>query len=219
MMYRLCIVLTIMAALVGSAPGRAQEGSAGERAGHAAPAAGAAHGASAEPDILSPVLDLTIWSLVVFLVLVWVLGRFAWKPMLEGLKRREETIRSALDEAQRAREEAKRVQSQFQAEMDRAAERVRDMMDGARRDAQRMNDEMIAKARAEIQAERERLRREIETARDQALAELWNHTARLATQISAKAIRRELNSDDHRRLVDEALAELGQAVGKRGNGR
>jgi F-type H+-transporting ATPase subunit b len=63
--------------------------------------------------------------------------------------------------------------------------------------------------------ERERLRRDISTARDQALQEIWNQTAQLATLISAKAIRRELTDEDHRRLVDEALAELRQASHER----
>ena len=76
---------------------------------------------------------------------------------------------------------------------------------------------MIAKARAEIQAERERLRREIEMARDQALQELWKQAADLATMISAKAIRRQLSAEDHRRLVDEALTEL-QGAAKAGRG-
>jgi F-type H+-transporting ATPase subunit b len=93
------------------------------------------------------------------------------------------------------------------------------MMDGARRDAQQLNDEMVAKAKSEITAERDRLRREIESARDQALSEIWKQTAQLATRVSAKAIRRGLSEEDHRRLVDEALTELSGAVGKRGNGR
>jgi F-type H+-transporting ATPase subunit b len=156
-------------------------------------------------------LDLAIWTMVVFLILLWVLSKYAWKPMLEGLQRREESIRSALDEAQRAREEAKVLQQRFEKEMNEAQERVRDVMDQARRDAQSMRDDMVAKAKSEIQTERERLHREIEMARDQALEQIWDQSARLATLISAKAIRRQLNAEDHRRLVDEAIAELRQA--------
>jgi F-type H+-transporting ATPase subunit b len=132
---------------------------------------------------------------------------------------REQNIHAAMEEAQRARDEAKKVQAEFQVQMNQASERVREMMDAARRDAQQLNDEMVAKAKSEITAERDRLRREIESARDQALSEIWKQTAQLATQISAKAIRRGLSEDDHRRLVDEALGELTAAVGKRGNGQ
>ena len=118
---------------------------------------------------------------------------------------------AAIDEAKRAREEAQRLREQWQQEMDAANDKVRDILDLARRDAQHTTEEMVGKARSEIQTERDRLRREIETARDQAIQELWNHTANLAALVSAKAIRRQLTPDDHRRLVEEALAELGKA--------
>jgi F-type H+-transporting ATPase subunit b len=147
------------------------------------------------------------------LLLLFVLGKYAWGPMLEGLQNRERAIHGALEEAQKARAEAQRIRAQLQDEMNHAHEKVRDLLDAGRRDAARSTEEMIGKARTEIQGERERLRREIDLARDQALQELWSQTAHLATQISAKAIRRELTTDDHRRLVDEALAELRHAGG------
>ena len=134
--------------------------------------------------------------------------------MLEGLQKREDNIRAALEDAQRARAEAERVRAELQAEMNQAAQKVRDMMDAARRDAERSTSEMLTKTRSEIQTERERLHREIDLAKDQALQQIWNQTAQLATLVSAKAIRRQLNEDDHRRLVDEAIAELRHA----GNG-
>jgi F-type H+-transporting ATPase subunit b len=157
------------------------------------------------------ILDLAIWTSVVFVVLLFVLGRYAWRPMLEGLQKREQRIRAALEDAEAARAETQRVRAQLQAEMDRAAEKVREILDEARRDAQHATDDMLGKARVEIQKERERMHRDIRMARDQALQEIWSQTAQLATLISAKAIRRQLNSDDHRRLVDEAITELRQA--------
>jgi F-type H+-transporting ATPase subunit b len=72
-----------------------------------------------------------------------------------------------------------------------------------------------AKATSEIQADRQRLRREVELARDQALQEIWTQAAQLATLISAKALKREVNTDDHRRLVDDALAELHETTQRR----
>jgi F-type H+-transporting ATPase subunit b len=85
------------------------------------------------------------------------------------------------------------------------------MMEEARRDAQVMAEEMKAKATADIQTERQRLRREIETSKDQALKELQDHAANLATLISTKALKRAVSADDHRRLVDEALNDLQEA--------
>src|SRR5262245_16537709 len=92
-----------------SAVSHAQEGQAPSEHGGSAAAAkhGAGEKAEGETSVFGQALDLGIWTIVVFLVLLWVLSRFAWQPMLEGLRRREESIRGALDEAQRAREEAK----------------------------------------------------------------------------------------------------------------
>jgi F-type H+-transporting ATPase subunit b len=215
----LALATGLLAAFFLASPGLArQEGAHGKtKQPAAADAKQEGHGGEGKekPDIFGQALDLGIWTLVVFLLLLLVLTKYAWKPMLEGLKRREESIRSALDEAQRAREEAKTLQARFEQEMNRAQEKVREVMDEARRDAQNMKDEMIARAKSEIQTERERLRHEIEMARDQALQQIWSQSAQLATLISAKVIRRQLNVEDHRHLVDEAIADLRRAANER----
>lgn len=162
-------------------------------------------------NILALSWDLGLWTVVVFGLLLFVLRKLAWTPWLDATRRREQNIQQALDEAQQARGEAQRLRGELQTQMDQAADKVRGLMDQARRDAQHATDDMLGKARGEIQKERERLHREIGMARDQALQEIWTQTAQLATLISAKAIRRQLNSDDHRRLVDEAITELRQA--------
>jgi F-type H+-transporting ATPase subunit b len=149
--------------------------------------------------------------MVVFLLLLFFLSKYAWKPMLEGLQRREKSIHDALADAERARTETQRLRDELQKEVNTANEKVRDILDEGRRAAEQSTQEMIGKARREIQDERERLRKEIGLARDQALQELWNQTAQLATLISAKAIRRSLSPEEHRLLVNEALNELRQA--------
>ena len=158
--------------------------------------------------LLSPQFDLGIWTIVIFVGLLLVLWKAAWKPMLEGLHKREATIRGSVEEAHRTREEMERLRVQFKAEMDQAYAKIPQLMDEARRDAQRLAEEMRSKATADIQTERQRLRHELEVARDQALQELWTQAAQLATLISAKAIGRSLSEDDHRRLLDEALQEM-----------
>jgi F-type H+-transporting ATPase subunit b len=158
---------------------------------------------------------LGVWTIVVFIVLLYLLRKYAWGPMLEGLQRREANIHEAIASAQRARVEAEKLREQFEAQVNQAQERQREILDEGRRLAQQLRDEMVAKAREEIQTERDRTRREISMARDQALQELWNQTAHLATLVSAKVIRRQLNGDDHRRLVDEAIADLRNAGSQR----
>lgn len=155
--------------------------------------------------------DLGLWAVIVFLLLFFILKKGAWGPILQGLQKREESIRAAVEEAKLARAETERISAEFKVRMDQAYAEIPKMMEEARRDAQVMAEEMKTKAQADIQTERQRLRREIETARDQALKELQDHAANLATLISAKALRRAVSADDHRRLVDEALAELREA--------
>jgi F-type H+-transporting ATPase subunit b len=121
---------------------------------------------------------------------------------------REATIHDALADAKKEREEAEVLRAQLQEQVNRAHEEVRAILDAGRRAAQRQHDEMMEQARQEIQAERERLHREMELARDQALRQIWSQGARLAALVSAKVIRRQLTPDDHRQLVEEALAEL-----------
>jgi F-type H+-transporting ATPase subunit b len=160
---------------------------------------------------LNIALDLTIWTIVVFLLLLFVLGKYAWGPMLKGLEAREHAIHSAVEEAHKAREETARLRDEVQQERRKAAEEARATIDQARREAQKQGDELRAKATSEIQSERDRLRRDLELARDAALQALWSETAKLATLVSGKAIGRELSVDDHRKLVDEAIAELRRA--------
>lgn len=154
------------------------------------------------------ILDLAIWTIVVFLLLYLVLHRFAWKPMLTGLQQRETNIRSALDEAEKARGEAKALMASLDKERSEAAGKVKAIIDEAKRDAQTTADDLLTKARADITNERERLRREIQIEVDQAMQSLWSKTASLATQVAGKAIRKDFNADQQRRLIDEAVSEL-----------
>lgn len=178
-------------------------------------AAGRVEELEGEAEIENPLkikYELAIWAIVIFAVLLFVLRKMAWTPMLEGLQKREESIKSSVEEAKRARADTERISQEFKIKMDQAYAEIPKIMDQARRDAEAFKEETRAQTTKEVQAERQRLRREIETARDQALQELWNQAAQLATLISAKAIGRSLTADDHRRLLDEAIGELGQSA-------
>jgi F-type H+-transporting ATPase subunit b len=89
-----------------------------------------------------------------------------------------------------------------------AADQVRALIEEARRDAQATADEIIRKAQAEAEASRDRAQREIGLARDEALVEIWSKTADLAVLVAGRVLSRELNQDDHRRLVASAMGEL-----------
>jgi F-type H+-transporting ATPase subunit b len=211
----LVIGVVLGLALCASAPARAQDE-------HKAPAEhkdAAGHKEEAAKDnVFAGFVDLLIWTIVVFLILLFVLRKWAWAPMLEGLEKREQAIASAIEDAKAARAEAAGLRQEIQAERQKANDTIRQMFDKARQDATRLSEEFRAQAMADVQAERERLRREVEVARDQALHDIYTQGAHLATLISSKAIRRHLTEEDHRQLIDEALAELRQAYRRNGQG-
>jgi F-type H+-transporting ATPase subunit b len=151
-------------------------------------------------------------TLVVFLALLAILYATAWKPILKGLAAREDAILGARDEALRVKHEAEELRAKLNAELAAANDRIRAMMDEARRDADALKASERAVGQKEAQDERERAKREIETAKEQALQEIQQTAVQLATLMSTKAVGRSMTDDDHRRLVAESLSELKTTV-------
>jgi F-type H+-transporting ATPase subunit b len=179
----------------------------------------ASGGHGGEPNILEPQIPLAFWTLVVFLVLLAVLWKFAWGPLSKALHDREHHFQHALEETERARAEAQQLLAQHREQMDRANQQAQAILDEARRDAQANADQIHRAAQAEAEATRNRALSDIERARDQALTEIWSKTADLAVGIAGKVLTRELGPDDHRRLIDMAMSELPAAAnGHQGHG-
>src|SRR5262249_10494578 len=137
-----------------------------------------------EGGVFKGLLDIGIWTVVVFLGLLFVLTKYAWKPMLQGLEKREKDIHAAVEEARRAKDEAHQIRAQLEQERQKGYDEVRGMIEDARKEAEQLKERRKAEADAEIAAERQRLRREMAVARDQALQEMWRQAADLATLVS-----------------------------------
>jgi F-type H+-transporting ATPase subunit b len=180
---------------------------------------GTAHGEGENPDILEPQPSLAIWTVVVFLGLLFVLGKYAWKPLLNALHQREEHLEHVLLDTERARNESERLLAEHRRQMAEAEERARALLEQARNDARTAGEELIQKARDEAEAEKVRAKREIETARDNALSEIWSKTADLAVSVAGKVLSKSLSDDDHRRLVETALHELPASANGHGGQR
>lgn len=160
------------------------------------------------PPFLNFDLPLAFWTVVVFVVLLWVLKRFAWGPILGALDAREAAIRNDIEDAERARLEAERLLAEHQKKLDAVQDEVRAILDEARRDAQHTGQQIQREAQEEARAIRDRSRREIEQARDQALKDIWDQAAGLVREASGKVIGRTLTESDHERIIEEALAEF-----------
>lgn len=219
------IALGLVLALGLSAPGRSwaqHPEPAAAAPGHetaAAPEGGGHGGGAAASNPLKAEPTLAIWTLLVFLCVLGVLGKYAWKPLLTALHERERHLQHALDETERARSESEALLAEHRRQMSRAADEVRALLDQARRDAQATADVMIRQAQEEAEAARQRAQRDIASARDQALAEIWQKTADMAVQTAGRVLATELSADDHRRLLDAAIRELPAAsAGANGHG-
>jgi F-type H+-transporting ATPase subunit b len=163
-----------------------------------------------QPDILEWKWDTAVWTCVVFILLFFVLSKYAWGPILEGLKAREATITNVMEEAKRLRDEHAKESAKFRAELQEAYAKIPAMMEEARKNAAELKEQIRVEGNAEVQKERQRLLREIDIAKDQALQNIWTNAANVATLIASKAVGRNMTIDDQNRLVDEALDELKQ---------
>ena len=102
--------------------------------------------------------------------------------------------------------------------MAHAADEVRALLDKARQDSQHTGEQIVKAAQAEAESAKQRATRDIGAARDQALAEIWQKTADMAVSVAGRVLSKELTADDHRRLLNSAMAEMPAAPGANGHG-
>ncbi|HEX4144023.1 MAG TPA: F0F1 ATP synthase subunit B [Pirellulales bacterium] len=159
-------------------------------------------------DPLSVDPDLALWTLVVFVVLLAVLWKFAWGPILAGLEKREHAIAHEIADAKHQHEEANALVAKYEARLAAAGDEVRALLDEGRRDAESAKQTILAEAKSAAEAERIRALREIESATDGALRSLAERSAQLAVELAGKIVRRNLTPADHARLVDEAVEKF-----------
>jgi len=159
-----------------------------------------------------------LWVLIIFLVLLGILYPTAWKNVLAGLKAREERIRKDIADAEAARARAEATLKEYNAQLATAETRVRDMLTKATADGEAIAAGIRTRAQQEAEDTKERALRDIDAARDQAVAEIHEVAAVLATSVAEKILRRELNAEDQRDLVAQSLEELpalGAGTGRR----
>jgi F-type H+-transporting ATPase subunit b len=158
--------------------------------------------------------DLGIYTLITFGVLFFLLAKFAWGPFTEGLRKREAGLFALRDEATKAKADAETLRAQLQKDSAAAQDQIRAMIEEARRDADKLRAEQREMGVKDAAAERERAKREIETAKDAALNDIYKQAVDLAALMSAKTLSRQISSEDHKKLLDESLEELKQSASK-----
>lgn len=162
-------------------------------------------------ELVQPGIGLIFWMTIAFSLLLWILAKFAWKPIMKGLKEREETIDEALNLANKAREEMKELKfSNEQLLKEAKGER-----DEILRDARNVKESIIEEAREKANDEANRI---IENAKESiqyekmaAITEMKNELAALSIEIAEKIVREELSEKGkHKQLIDKLINEVGQ---------
>lgn len=174
-------------------------------------AAAEAEHAEGSSNLFAGDIGNAVWTVLIFLLALAVLSKFAWGPLLGSLQARESFIRESLEKARRDREEAEARLREYEARLAQARTEATAIVDEGRRDADAVKRKIEEDTKAEADRMIERARREIQIATDTATKELYALSARLATDMAARVIRREINPQDHERLISESIQELGAA--------
>ena len=159
-------------------------------------------------DLITPGFGLVFWSIITFLILLLVMKKFAWKPILGAISEREEGIQNALVAADNARKEMENLK----ADNERILNEARAEREAMLRDARDIKNKMIADAKEEAQSQASKMiiqaQAAIESEKKSAMAELRNHVAALSIDIAEKVVREELsNKGKQLELVESMLVD------------
>lgn len=202
-------LLAVLSPLVTGAAAFAQQ------AGHAAAGAAEEHGTKAGvlPTIEQGLVPMIV-SLVVFIVVLAILSAKVWPAITKGLADREHKIKSEIEAAEAARAQAKSALEGYERALADARAQAQKELDAAKAAATAVANEMKAKTEADMAAAKDKVMREIEGAKKQALADIYGEASSLATMVAGKILQREINSHDQQRLVNDCLTEM-KGVGAR----
>ena len=158
--------------------------------------------------LVQPDPGLFIWTILTFLVLVTLLARFAWRPLLQALDSRQELIRKSLDDAQQARQELERLQHESAQIIRQARVDAEAVVAQSRSDAARLREEMKQKAKAEADGIIRNAERQIQLETQRALQQIRHEAVDLSVMIASKILRRNLTKEDNEKLIEEALKQV-----------
>jgi F-type H+-transporting ATPase subunit b len=151
---------------------------------------------------------LFIWTIVTFLVLLALLAKFAWRPLLQALETRQNGIRKALDDAQLAKQELERLNAESAQIIGRARVDADAIITQSRADGDRLREEIRQKARTEANNIVKSAERQIQLETTRALEQIRHEAVELSVMIASKIIQRNLSKEDNERLIDEALRQV-----------
>jgi F-type H+-transporting ATPase subunit b len=153
---------------------------------------------------------LVIWTVVTFLILLYVLKKIAWKPILGALTEREDAIKSSLEKAEKAKEEAQKILDENQASLLKAEEESKKIIEQSRLYAEELKNRMLKESKDQAQKIIVSASAEIEQRKDEMFNELKTKVAEIAIQAAEKILRENLDRDSHKKLVDRYIDDITQ---------
>ncbi len=151
---------------------------------------------------------LLLWTVITFVFLLLILWKTAWKPIVEALDARSEKIRGDIDGAEKARLESEKLLTEHAELMKDAKQQAAGILEKGKEEAEALKNELLENARKDAVSIVEKAKKEIEIAKDTALNDIKEEVVNLSTEIASKVIGRNLNAEDQRVLVEEALSKI-----------
>jgi len=158
--------------------------------------------------LVQPDPGLFIWTIVTFLVLLALLARYAWGPLLKALDTRHESIRKSLEDADRARQELERLNQESSQILRQARSEAESIISASRSDAERLREEIKQKARTEAASIARNAERQIQLETQRALQRIREEAVDLSVMIASKIIQRNLTKEDNERLIEDTLKQI-----------
>ena len=157
-------------------------------------------------------VDLTLGTILAqmlnFFILVWILARFAYKPLVSMMQERKERIAKDLADAQAARNEAEQFKADYAAQIANARQETQQIVEKAVQQAEATTREQLAAAREQIEREKERARQDIVNERDRAMNNLRNEVISLSVAMATKVVAKDMDSETNTKLIEDAIAKL-----------
>ncbi|SDJ28337.1 F0F1 ATP synthase subunit B [Salimicrobium sp. PL1-032A] len=151
-----------------------------------------------------------IAQLVFFLILLVLLRKFAWGPLMNMMKEREDYISNEIESAEKSREEAARLQREASEELKQTRQDAQKIIEDARKTATQQEKDIVASARREADRMKESARQEIEQEKEKAVQQLKDQVASMSVMIASKVIEKELSEQDQKELIDQYVNEAGE---------
>lgn len=159
------------------------------------------HGAKAS----DPVIPQTVWAILSFLVVLFILWKKAIPPILGAMDSRAEKIREALAAADQAKADAEAAMATHQGNLETARQESRAIIEEGKRDAEKVKAQIVEDAKRESEEISQRATREIELAKESALADLHQQSVDLSIDLAGKLIHKNLSAEDNQALIDETV--------------